>query len=409
MKNLNIVFSNKALKLFALLAVLFVSVSCDNDDEITEEPYFTIEENPTGLSVDINGLTQSYVVRSNQPWKIVSQEATDWVKAFPSEGEDDGIFKFIVNENNTFDDRVVNFAFVVNGKEQPALFRIEQEANVPFIIVENSEAGVSVPSAGGEFQINLSANVDWAYNIVDGDWISEVEVTESAIKLSALKNRRAERTATLTVSSAEHPALTKTITITQLDGSIVIQEDFEWLAYGDNVLYITSSTGAVRMDSWTNEEMDRGWSSTPNTFSNNQRLVYARTGFVSLGKTKYGGDLISPKFEVLDGETTVKVTFKAAPYQTKGGTQDDNILNISVVGPGTPSVESLIIDNWPDYEADPNCTEIWKAPSAIYSFTITGATAETQLKLLGGDYNLDGVGKGKNRIFLDDIKVEIIE
>ncbi len=408
METINKTKTSKIVQLVAFMALLIVSVSCHNDEDPMAQAYFTIEENPTGLLVDVNGVTQSYVVRSNQPWQVVAQDEADWVKAFPNKGNDDGIFKFIVDENNTFDARVMNFAFLVNGKEAPTLFRIEQGANVPFITIENADEGLTVPSLGGEFQINVSANVDWTYH-VDGDWISEVQVTETSIKLSALKNRSKERTATLTISSANHPSLTKIVSITQLDGSIVLQEDFEWLSYGNNILYITSSTGAVRMDSWTDEEMAKGWSSTPNSYTSNQRLVYARTGFVSLGKTKFGGDLISPKFLILDKETNLKVTFKAAPYQTKGGTQDDNILRVSVIGPGTTSVASLTIDNWPDYDADPECTEIWKAASAEYAFTITGANAQTQLKFLAGDYALSGVGKGKNRIFLDDIKVEIID
>jgi len=212
---------------------------------------------------------------------------------------------------------------------------------------------------------------------------------------------------TLTISSAEHPSLTKTVSIVQSDGSVVLEEHFDWLTYGSTIFYTT--TGETRMDTWTAEEMAKHWTSTPNEYSSNQQVVYARTGFVKLGKTGYGGDLISPKFEMLEEETTVKVTFKAVPYQTKAGTQDDNILKVGVVGPGTASASSFTIDNWPDYTADPDCTAIWQDPSSTYMFTITGATADTQISLLGGDFILVGVGKGKNRIFIDDIKVEIVE
>jgi len=405
MKTINKKNANKMPVLFALMVLLFVSVSC-NDEETLAEPYFTIEDNPTGLSVDVNGIEQSYVVRSNQSWEVIAQGEGDWVRAFPDKGNNDGIFKFIVNENDTFEPRVMNFAFVVNGEEQPALFRVEQVANVPFITVQNAEEGISVASAGGDFQINLSANVDWSYQITNGYWLSEAEITETAIKLSAEKNKGTERTAVLTVKAINDPELTKTVAITQLDGSIVLEEHFDWLTYGSPIFYTTS--GEKRMDSWTSDEMDRGWSSTPNPNSSNQQVVYARTGFVKLGKTGYGGDLISPKFLILDEPTNVKVTFKAVPYQTKGGTQDDNILHVGVLGPGTTSVDTYTIGNWPDYDSDPDCTAIWQDSSSIYTFTITGATAETQLRFLGGDFALVGVGKGKDRIFLDDIKVEII-
>ncbi|TXE06098.1 BACON domain-containing protein [Seonamhaeicola algicola] len=406
MKTIYKIHVSNVSKLWALLLLMVGLVACSEDETATEAPYFSIEENPTGLTVDINGVTQSYVVRSNQPWEIIAQSEGNWVKAFPNKGDDDGIFKFIIEENNTFDARVMNFAFVVNGKEQPALFRVEQAANVPFINVQNANEGIGVPSAGGNFQINLNANVDWAYQITNGNWISELEVSETFIKLSAEKNKGTERVATLTIQSANHPSLTKNITITQSDGSIVLEEHFDWLTYGSTIFYTTS--GEKRMDSWTDEELDRGWTSTPNTNSSNQQVVYARTGFVKLGKTGYGGDLISPKFSILDEETNVKVTFKAVPYQTKKGTQDDNLLKVGVVGPGTASAEAFTISNWPDYDADPECTAIWEDAASTYTFTITGATNQTQLRLLGGDFSLVGVGKGKNRIFLDDIKVEII-
>jgi len=51
---------------------------------------------------------------------------------------------------------------------------------------------------------------------------------------------------------------------------------------------------------------------------------------------------------------------------------------------------------------------IWD-PERAYSFIITDATSETQVSFLGGEFSLKGVEKGKNRIFLDDIQVKIIQ
>lgn len=42
-------------------------------------------------------------------------------------------------------------------------------------------------------------------------------------------------------------------------------------------------------------------------------------------------------------------------------------------------------------------------------FVLTISTSETQIRFLGGDLDLVGVGQGENRIFLDDIKVKIIQ
>lgn len=404
--------------LITMLSLLFVFsvvlTSCKDDEEPAGEAYFNIEGSPTGLSSTAKGITQSYVVRSNRPWQVVAKEANDWARAFPDEGEDDGIFKFIVEENMTFDVRIAEFAFLVDGKEQPVLFRIEQEGNVPFIIVDKAAEGISVPSAGGEVIIDVNSNVEWDYSVGEVEWITGHEKAEKQIKLTASANDGPRRSFTLVLSSPSFPELRTEVEVTQSPGTVILEEDFNWLGYGNPVFYTT--TNEKRYDQWTQEEKDRGWSSSVNTTegSGSTPLLYSRTGFVKLGKTAYGGDLISPPLTGITGTQNVKVTFKAIPYKTKAGTMDDNILNVSVIGPGTVSQEQFIIDNWPAYPSDDAthtdyCINMWNEPEATRTFTITGATPETQIKFLGWDYYLVGVGAGKNRIFLDDIKVEIID
>lgn len=407
--NIQYVFNVRKVGVSVMLLALLSSflISCSSDDEQAGEPYFTIEENPTGITADYNKTTKSYVVRANGSWKIVAQSDADWTRPFPDEGEDDGIFQIIVDENDTFDPRSTNFAFVLNGQEQPTLFRVEQEGNIPSIAIEDAEAGIAVASAEGDFSVYIKSNLDWTYSLDDDSWLTEKSLSDKEIKFSVPKNTGSARTAVLTVHSAQYPELDTSVTIRQSSGSIILEEDFSWLNYGDVIFYETS--GEKRMDQWTAEELARGWTSTENPESKNEQLVYARTGFVKLGKTSYGGDLISPKLSDLDAPTDVRVEFKAVPYQTKKGTRDDNTLHVSVIGPGQVSVNSFTIDNWPDYDADPDAVEAWKKEEATYEFVITGATADTRLKFLGGDYALKGVGAGKNRIFLDDIKVKIIE
>ncbi|MFO7574151.1 MAG: BACON domain-containing protein [Bacteroidales bacterium] len=409
MKTKSFLNSKSAGMIFSLMIIsMFLMLSCDKEPE-KGPPYFTIEGDPTGLSVNSAGKTESYVVRSNRPWQIVAKEGAEWARPFPDEGEDDGIFKIIVGENPTFYPRTMNFAFVVDGTEQPVLFRVDQEGNVPYIVVP---AEASIPAVGGEFTIDVNSNVDWTYSLSDPGWLTEVSVTSSLITLSATENTSVDpRLVTMTVTATEFPAISETIVLTQSPGTVVLEENFDWIVYGNVVFYTT--TGEKRYDLWTQEERDRGWESTVNTTSGsgNTPMLYARTGFVKLGKTGYGGDLISPPLSKLVGTQDVTVTFKAIPYKTAGGTMDDNILNVSVIGPGSVSQSQFIIDNWPSYPAEnvtAYCIAMWDAPEAKRTFTVTGATAETQIKFLGNDYYLVGVGAGKNRIFLDDIKVEII-
>jgi len=402
-------FRNRALRFIPLFLLTAIILTSCEEKIVPEDPFFSIEGSPTGLTVTKAAKTQSYVVRSNRSWEIVEKEDADWVKVFPEKGDADGIFKIIVSANQTFDTRTVNYAFIVDGEEQPVLFRVDQEGNVPYITLP---ASVTIPAAGGEFSVDVVSNVAWSYSLSDDSWLTEQSVTSQKITLVAEENTSIDpREVTLTLTAVQFPTVIASVVLTQSPGTVVLEEDFNWLNYGSAVFYTT--TGEKRYDTWTQEEKDRGWVSTVNTVegSGSTPLCYARVGFVKLGKTSYGGDLISPALSKIVGSVNLQVTFKAIPYQTAAGTRDDNFLNISVIGPGTISQSQFVIDNWPVYPAEgalEYCTGMWSAPEATHTFTITGATAETQIKFLGGDYDLRLVGAGKNRIFLDDIKVEII-
>jgi hypothetical protein len=419
MKNKNITNSGRTVLIVLplFLLSLFLLSSC-KEDPIQEDPFFTIEGDPTGLTVSKAAKTQAYVVRSNRPWQIVKQEDAAWVKVFPDKGDADGIFKIIVSANEDFNTRIANFAFVVDGEEQPVLFRVEQERNMPYVTLP---AAVTIPAAGGEFSVDVASNVPWNYSLSDDSWLIEQSVTGQKITFIAEENTSIDpREVTLTATGIDHPEATGTVVLTQSPGTVVLEEDFSWLAYGSPIFYTT--TNETRIDNWTQEQKDMGWTSTVNTVegsvpagSEPTPLLYARQGFVKVGKTSYGGDLISPALSKLEGTQTVTVTFKAIPYMTAGGTMDDNILKVSVIGPGTVSQEQFVIDNWPVYPADAGavtdyCIGMWSAPEATRTFTITGATAATQIKFLGGDYDLRPtvVTINKNRIFLDDIRVEIV-
>lgn len=390
-----------------LMLCLIAFSSCSNDDENTEAPYFSIEGNPTRLSTDIKGTEEKYVVRAHGSWKVVPQAEADWVRAFPDKGEDDGIFRFIVKENLNFVNRSIDFKFFVNGEEQPILFTIDQEKNIPFLEVEG-RTEISALSDEQTITIPIKANVDWTYSFGDVQWLGKQEGSDAEIKVLIKKNKGPERTATISISSAQYPDLSKEVKIIQSSGNVVLEENFNWLTYGTKIPYETD--GEKRFDLWTAEEQAKGWTSTPNEATKGEPLLYSRKGFVKLGKTGYGGDLISPKLEAIEGSATIKVTFKAAGYVSAGGTKDDNLLRVSTIGPGQTDVSEFKIDNYPNNAKEDEQgidNDIWD-PARAFIFMVTGATAETQIKFLSNMYELKGVGKGKNRIFIDDIKVEVI-
>lgn len=396
--------------LMTTLVMLFASIlqSCDDDEEASGPTSFTIEGNPSGLTSDVAGKTESFVVRGNGAWQIVPKEEGDWVKVFPDEGEDDGIFKITVSENETFEQRVMNLAFIVNGEEQPVLFRVEQDAAVPALTLPEN---IIIQSGGGNFDVVLKTNVEWTYTLSDASWLTEVSRTDEKVTLSAAINKGGTRTVTMDFIATDHPELSGTLTLEQLPGNIVLVEDFSWLAYGSATPYVTG--GETRFDLWTPEQHAKGWTSTVNTVdgSGTTPMLYARQGFVKLGKTSYGGDLISPKLATIEGTQNLKVTFKAAAYVSAGGTVDSRDLVIEVLGGGTPSVGLIIVENIPNNQTqDDNgvVNDIW-ADDRAFTFNVTGATADTQIRFVGKAFDLRTATPNRNRIFLDDIKIEIVQ
>lgn len=406
MNNIHSILRTGTLLTALLMLCALVFQSCE-DDETTGPTSFTIEGNPTGLTADIAGKTQSFVVRGRGSWQIVQKEQADWIKIFPKEGKDDGIFKVTVSQNlSDFEPRIVNLAFVLNGEEQPVLFRVEQAAAVPKL--QATAANIDVQSGGGNFDVTLSTNVEWSYTLSDDSWLTEVSKTATKVTLSAAANKGPERAVTMSITSTTHPDLSAEITLKQLPGNIVLVEDFNWLAYGSATPYITD--GETRYDAWSAAERARGWTSTLNPLVNDPPL-YARQGFIKLGRTNYGGDIISPKLTNIEGTKNLKVTFKAAAYISSGGTLDSKDLVIEVLGAGTPSTTLIIVDNVPNAKAQDDegiVNDIW-ADDRAFSFTITDATAETQIRFLGKAFDLTGATPNRNRIFMDDIKVEIID
>ena len=394
-----------------LLGMAGFCAACDDDDAVTN-PYLTIESEQTVFEGSADKAEYIVTIRSNCNWQVVERsEGTGWVRAFPDEGEKEGKFKFIVKGNEQFVSREAEFAIVADGQEYPVLLRVTQQASVPAITIGDGSGTVNVASAGGQTAVTSKANVRWTCRVDEAaaTWMKLDSISEAGmIYLSMEKNNGPAREGILHCESEEEPSANVDVKVVQAAGSIILQEDFGWLAYGSTTHWDT--TGETAYNKWTADELAHGWTSS----SEPSPCLYARTGFVKIGKTNYAGDLISPKL-ALTGKVDVKVTFKACAYISKGGTKDNNELYIHVLGAGTADVQNpLIIDNYPNSSNMENGADydVWAPEIAERSFIIRGATSETQIKFMGGDsYDLNGRPgtENRNRIFLDDITVTILE
>ena len=360
------------------------------------------------------------VVNSNaEDWSFVLEEV-DWLTAVKTTT---GIR--LTAENNTGKlPRSATLHILSEKYNQEKILTVTQGISfIPYIdIFPDTDLSAPIAKSGAVIEVTVDTNVDeWSFTI-DEEWLTS-QKTSTGFRLIAGKYYADLRTATLTVSSVAYPELTQQWQISQEGGYTVknniLTEDFNWLpaTYGNKIIYNTTPA-ETRYSAWTQAERDRGWTGTPVLDEGappaTQIWVYAREGYIKLGKTRVSSDLISPKLTGIQGTKDVRVEFKAIGYQTAAGVKDiGNELNISVIGPGTVSTQQFKVEYFKNAE-EGGATYIWQDdPPNEYSFTITGATAETQIRWLAGPTLgvLTGLlgGNDNNRIGIDDVKVDVIE
>lgn len=412
--NLKTVPSN-IWRAFCLVSILLFS-ACEKEDNTGAS--FALKDNPSDMSVSSQGTSQTFTVQTTGSWSVEPIRQERWLKIDPATGSGEDTFTVTVDRNTTLEPRKAILTFVVDGKIQNKVLQIDQEAghqnngNDEVYVTLDGLTSLEVPEEGLQGRYAVRSTGDWKIEILEGaEWLKIAPMQgrfDTGVDIEAdLNSSPQPRTARLAFY-LNGQQLPETLDVNQQGMQVILYEDFSWLTYGNTVFNTT--TGETRIGLWNESELARGWTGTINPVSGggNYSSTYARPGFVKLGRTNFGGDIISPKLVALEGTKNLKVSFKAVVYMTAGGNADHNLLKVGVNGPGNVSVSEFYINNKPDYTNDPQCIEAWKRPEATYSFTITGATAETQIWFLGGDFDLraeTGWPKNVNRIFLDDILV----
>ncbi len=443
---LNILNRVKALCLVALVALVACGfASCSDDKTKSGEPYFYLEGVTDGVieldmaAVDTTSLSAAakYTVRSNRSWKLVPQSENGWLRIFPLTGEDDGLLRVSQLENSKPSKREITYKVYLDGNDSGITYTIRQKNSEPYMNATTSS--VQVAREGGEVSVPIQTNVPFEVSIVETDakWIGAT-IDDGVIKLTVDYNQPgAERSATLHVQgTGEFANLSLDIPVIQL-GEVLLYENFSWLVKSAaGVEYPIQGwiyDSCVRFDAWTQDELDHGWTSRSN-------IAYAMQGFAKLGKTNVGGDIISPVLSKIEGTRNIKVTFQAVGYSSAGGAVDDKEVYVGVIGGGkvvsvegaegvATSVESsytyqdankasmtiqgmghatLHEDDQFNKTLDPTGLKIWEEPFTWITVNIEGATSQSQIVFVGGMFNtgLKGVGQGKNRLFIDNVKVE---
>lgn len=436
----------KSLLLAALAVVAAMGfTACSDDDKFTGDPYFTLEglENMTYdfnyEAVDTLAYSEAkkIVVRSNRPWKLVCQSENGWCRVFPTEGEGDGIIRLSTVENKKPDTRDMVYKIYLDGVEQPVPLTIRQTGSEPYI--KPSANSITIAREGGAIPFSVLTNVPYTYEVrpvKEGDDVSWITVTPSetdpnSVMLNCVASNK-DRFAVLHIQgTGNYTDLSIDIPVTQL-GALFF-ENFSWMNHSDTSIlgWVTDGESNSRFDKWTDEELSHGWTSRNN-------LCYGRPGFLKLGKTGYGGDLVSPKIPEIGSGMDIAVSMQLVGYCTQAGTLDDVQVYVGVLGPGKVTkiiggnggeivngvlycdenkaqivlndVASFMLtdDNHFNYTTDPDGLLVWENPNTNYTIYVDGATSDTQIVILGGafDVQLKTIGKGKNRIFVDNFKVE---
>lgn len=436
----------KSLLLAALAVVAAMGfTACSDDDKFTGDPYFTLEglENMTYdfnyEAVDTLAYSEAkkIVVRSNRPWKLVCQSENGWCRVFPTEGEGDGIIRLSTVENKKPDTRDMVYKIYLDGVEQPVPLTIRQTGSEPYI--KPSANSITIAREGGAIPFSVLTNVPYTYEVrpvKEGDDVSWITVTPSetdpnSVMLNCVASNK-DRFAVLHIQgTGNYTDLSIDIPVTQL-GALFF-ENFSWMNHSDTSIlgWVTDGESNSRFDKWTDEELSHGWTSRNN-------LCYGRPGFLKLGKTGYGGDLVSPKIPEIGSGMDIAVSMQLVGYCTQAGTLDDVQVYVGVLGPGKVTkiiggnggeivngvlycdenkaqivlndVASFMLtdDNHFNYTIDPDGLLVWENPNTNYTIYVDGATSDTQIVILGGafDVQVKTIGKGKNRIFVDNFKVE---
>ena len=436
----------KSLLLAALAVVAAMGfTACSDDDKFTGDPYFTLEglENMTYdfnyEAVDTLAYSEAkkIVVRSNRPWKLVCQSENGWCRVFPTEGEGDGIIRLSTVENKKPDTRDMVYKIYLDGVEQPVPLTIRQTGSEPYI--KPSANSITIAREGGAIPFSVLTNVPYTFEVrpvKEGDDVSWITVTPSetdpnSVMLNCVASNK-DRFAVLHIQgTGNYTDLSIDVPVTQL-GALFF-ENFSWMNHSDTSIlgWVTDGESNSRFDKWTDEELSHGWTSRNN-------LCYGRPGFLKLGKTGYGGDLVSPKIPEIGSGMDIAVSMQLVGYCTQAGTLDDVQVYVGVLGPGKVTkiiggnggeivngvlycdenkaqivlndVASFMLtdDNHFNYTTDPDGLLVWENPNTNYTIYVDGATSDTQIVILGGafDVQLKTIGKGKNRIFIDNFKVE---
>ena len=395
--------------------------------------------------IDTTSLTEAkvFTVRSSGDWAIVPTSLENgWCRIWPAEGSLDGLIRVSALENKSALSREMTYNVFLNGQDTGRRFIVKQKGSEPYI--RSSVVSVTLPRIGGSTGLLVLANIDFDYVLTDENgqtdvsWLTVERVDDSNFKISAtgVNETGSELKAGRTLmGKGEFSEIVAQVPIAQTFA--LISDDLSWVpsvAESSVLGWETAGESVTRYGSSPEVTAiydEHGWESRADS-------IYARPGFIKIGKTNYGGDAIAPEMtELQDRTANVEVHFQAVGYTSAGGTFDWRVLYVGLLGDGkiveaknegnsdasiVPSVDyvaknlnegtvPLELKNVAKFEltenaaflkaTDPTGLKVWEHPDTKCIIKIEGATKNTRVVFIGNKL-AETLNPGKNRLFLDN-------
>ncbi len=417
--------------------------SCDDDEEQNDGPASFMIENFEQYEIPFLGMDDSefskgdrLTVRANGKWKFVpeDEEASSWIRIFPMEGADDGYISVFAEENTSAYKRQARFHLYINGVEQPDMLVMTQQNAQPTLTIDTK--ALTFKRAGGELAVNVTSNIDWEFSLTGNDASSfSAEKGEKSVivKCPSTNTSGRELQATLVIKgSGEYASMAYEVALVQLDATFF--DSFDWCNNDVGILGFKTDKPETnwRFDKWSEDYLKHGWTSISG-------WLWARTGFLKLGKGKYGSDVASPCIEALGSSSDVTISWKALGYgSSKNAVDEYNFYYVAILGPGKITGCSGTNATLGDYTVkykdangmavnlnaarfefddkarfipanDPTGIEIWQWDTSKFSIDVKGMDKTSRVIFIPGPNSIDDNfldPDGKNcRMFLDDFKV----
>ena len=210
----------------------------------------------TTLEIDPQGGSMELALRSNGEWTINS--SAEWITVSPMSGKGDATLTFSAQANTTGEDRAVQIKAIT--KDNTATVIVMQGAAVqpPQYYLNVSPKDYHCGSAGGDFFVEVSSNINWSVSApqwitcsaTEGSNDATVILTVSPIDGEITETRVAE---VIFESSLASDTVHVTQTMDPILGIDIMPKNLEFVCTGE-----TKIVAVFTEDAWTTS-MDVDW------------------------------------------------------------------------------------------------------------------------------------------------------